>query len=217
MEAMTTTALTHVSAAAIALVAGTLAATLGKGTPVHKLLGYAFVVSMVLTVVPVGFVSYQIGKPFDVFSSLLTCYFVLTGLLAFKSHATPQAIALTGLAGICIVGYMAVEAATIVADVRGTDAPVGAGFVFATILGVACWGDIKRFRQPLSRKQTLMRHLWRMNFGLFMATANLFGVRPHLFPDWLQSSGALLLLTFAPLLVIAYWRTKLRQRVVAAA
>ncbi|MGI9325516.1 MAG: hypothetical protein ACR2PZ_09880 [Pseudomonadales bacterium] len=202
----------HVGAATLALVAGAVALCARKGAKAHKQSGYVFVASMIVMAIPAGLVSYTTGKPFDVLSSILTCYMVLTGLLAFRMSAKRASIALMSLAGLCISGYVAVEIGTIVTDVRDTDAPVGAGYVFATILGLALWGDFRGLSQSLSPQQVRIRHLWRMSFGLFMATGNLFGVRPHLFPDWMQDSGVLVLLAIAPLLVMVYWRFRLRPQ-----
>jgi len=202
--------LVHVGAAGIGLIAGGIAVSIRKGSGAHKRLGYVFVATMIIMAIPAGLVSYQAGRPFDVLSSLLTCYFVLSGMLAFRPNQKKATTALMCLGVLCVTGYLAVEIGSKLFDVRGTDAPIGAGYVFATILALAVRGDVKQLTQPLSGRQATVRHLWRMCFGLFMATANLFGVRPHLFPEWMQSSGLLVLLAIAPLLVMAYWRVRLR-------
>jgi len=203
--------LIHVGSAGAALIAGSVAVYARKGSSVHIRAGYVFVATMIIMAIPAGLVSYQTGKSFDVLSSLLTCYFVLSGLLAFRSNVKRASIALMCVAGACVAGYLTVEFVTLTAGIRKTDAPIGAGYVFATILALAVWGDIRQLRHSLTQKQTIIRHLWRMSFGLFMATVNFFGVRPHLFPDWMQSSGILVLLAIAPILVMIYWRIKLKS------
>lgn len=200
----------HIVAAGIALIAGTIALMLSKGSDSHKRAGHVFTITMVIMVIPAGFMSYALGKYFDVLSSVFTCYMVLTGLLSFRPNADSQLKAFMGLAALCIVGYLTVEISTQLTGARATDAPVGAGYVFVTVLLLSVWGDLRLLSQPSPRRSLLIRHLWRMNVGFFMATFNLFGVRPHLFPEWMQSSGILVLLAIAPILVMIYWRIRLR-------
>ena len=203
----------HVGAALIALIAGSVAVSVRKGQRTHIRFGLLFVITMIVMAIPAGIMSYQVGKIFDVLSSLFTGYMVLTGMLAFNSERSPIDILLAGLAVILTAAYVAIEVNTLTTGARVTDAPTGAGFVFAGILAIALYGDLKTHRQPNLHKQArLTRHLWRMNFGFFMATINLFGVRPHLFPEWMQSSGLLTLLAFAPLLIMMFWQLRLRTR-----
>ena len=205
----------HIAGGLVGILAGTAAASFKKGTARHKHWGYLFILAMTVMAVPAGWVSYLDGKPFDVLSSVFTLYMILTGLLAFR--ASTGFAALMCLATLCIAGYLWLELATQITGHRATDAPVGAGYVFATILVLALWGDVTNRRrvlskQKLTKQKRLVRHLWRMNTGFFMATFNLFGVRPHLFPEWMQSSGLLTLLALSPLLLMAYWAWRVRIR-----
>lgn len=202
----------HVSGGAIGLLAGGMALSVKKGGELHKLAGYTFVAAMTVMAATGGVVSYAAEKPFDVLSSWLTGYMILTAWLAFSAPAKSITIGLMCLGGGCLVGYLAVETYAVVTGVRATDAPVGAGFVFASIMGLALIGDYKSLIEPYARKMQVARHLWRMNFGLLIATASFFGARPQLFPIWMQESGILLILSFAPLTVIAYWKIRLRTR-----
>jgi len=200
----------HVTSALIALTAATVAVSVSKGMRTHIRAGQLFVVTMIIMAIPAGVLSYQSGKIFDVFSSLLTVYMVLTGAIAFKPDLRAFLIAMMCLVLSCIAGYLAIEVHGLLSGTRATDAPKGAGYVFATILGCALYGDVRHFRRSEHKRLTiLLRHLWRMNFAFFIATLNLFAVRPQLFPDWMQSSGLLMLLAFAPLLIMGFWRFKL--------
>ena len=209
--------LVHIAGGLVAILAGTAAAGFKKGTTRHKYAGYLFILAMTIMAVPAGWISYLDSKPFDVLSSVLTIYMIITGLLAFRASTGCASLALMCLAMLCIAGYLWLELATQITGNRATDAPLGAGYVFATILVLALWGDLTTRRrllskQKLSRQKLVVRHLWRMNTGFFMATFNLFGVRPHLFPEWMQSSGLLMLLAFAPLLLMAFWTWRVKMR-----
>jgi hypothetical protein len=67
------------------------------------------------------------------------------------------------------------------------------------------------FRKTITRTQTLIRHLWRMCFGLFIAAASVFLARPHLFPAFMQKSGALIFLSVLPLLLMLFWFIRVRR------
>ena len=201
--------LIHIIAAAIALLAGTTAICASKGGALHRRAGLWFVWGMVIMAVPAAGLSLSIGKPFDFMSSLLSVYLVLSGWLTFTTSNGQTRLMLMGLGGLCFAGYLGVELYAILTGVRATDAPTGAGYIFATVLACALWGDARQQHQGSSKRRQVIRHLWRMNFGLLIATASFFGARPHLFPDWMQTSGLLLGLTVAPLLVMGYWRFRL--------
>ena len=202
----------HIAAAGIALLAGFAALVAKKGSLVHKKAGRIFVFTMIIMAVPAAGLAHEAGKPFDALAGLVAIYMVLTSMLTFRSISRNASIAITLLAIACFAGYLAVELGALVTGIRAPDAPPGAGYIFASVLGLAVWGDFRRLRKTLPRRQSVIRHLWRMNFALLLATVSFFGARPHLFPEWMQSSGALILLSFAPLLVMAYWRVKFRAK-----
>ncbi len=202
--------LIHVGTALVALGAGAVAVTVKKGRRPHISAGHLFVVTMVISVIPAGVLSFQSGKYFDLVSSLLTVYMVLTGAFAFKPQFRSFLIAMMCFGFICIAGYLFIEVQGLIGGTRATDAPIGAGYIFASILGCALYGDVKVLRRgAYPRTAVMIRHLWRMNFAFFIATLNLFAVRPQFFPEWMQSSGLLMLLAFGPLLIMGYWRLKL--------
>lgn len=206
----------HVLGGAVALAGGAGALLARKGSLWHVRAGVLFVAGMVVLGVPGTVLSWVTEKPFDVLSGLLACYMAVSALLAFRPVPAWGRGALMALGAGCLVGYLGVEGYALMTGIRATDAPPGMGYVFAAILAAALYGDVRAHRQARSRQQTLLRHLWRMNFGLFMATASFFGARPHLFPDWMQAYGVLALLTFLPLLAMAYWAWRVRRQGAAA-
>ena len=65
-------------------------------------------------------------------------------------------------------------------------------------------------RRGISGTQRTARHLWRMCFALFVASASVFLARAHLFPAVLQKTGALVLLSFLPLILMVFWLIRIR-------
>ena len=204
--------LVHVAGGGLALLAGALAVALRKGSRAHGQAGSVFALAMVAMALPGGVLAVMSGKPFDVLSSAMSLYLVLSGWVAFQGLTTARIVWMLTGAACCLIGYLAVEGYALATGIRATDAPVGVGYVFAGLMLVAACGDVRYARGGYRRRQLMLRHLWRMNFGLFIATASFFGARPHLFPEWMQTSGILVLLSLAPLAIIAFWRIRLRAR-----
>jgi hypothetical protein len=62
----------------------------------------------------------------------------------------------------------------------------------------------------MSCTQRIARHLWRMCFAFFIASASIFLARAHLFPAFMRSTGMLYLLSLFPLLLMIFWLIRIR-------
>lgn len=206
----------HIIAATIALFATPVALSVIKGSRWHKLAGRYFSYTMMIMAISAMPLAIIEEKYFDALSGVLTLYLIATALYTFRPDNSNLNRWLTALAGTCIAGYLSIELIGIQTGIRHTDAPSGAGFVFATLLAMSIVGDFRRRRNGLSHSGTLVRHLWRMHFALLMATASFFGARPHLFPEWMQQYQVLLALSVAPIILMAYWTVRIRLTAKAA-
>lgn len=56
----------------------------------------------------------------------------------------------------------------------------------------------------------LVRHLWRMCFGLFIATGSFFLGQQQVFPRAVRGSALLLILGIFPLFVLLFWFIRVR-------
>jgi hypothetical protein len=84
-------------------------------------------------------------------------------------------------------------------------------FIFGSVALLAATGDIRMLvRRGISGAQRTARHLWRMCFALFIASASIFLARPHLFPAVLRKTGVLLLMSFLPLILMVFWLIRIR-------
>jgi hypothetical protein len=102
--------------------------------------------------------------------------------------------------------------------------PVGMTFFMGSICLLAAAGDVRMLLRGGVRGATrIARHLWRMCFGLFIATGSFFmgpSNRPlrlltavrlgqHL-PPALFSTGLYLVLTISPLVLLIFWLVRVR-------
>jgi len=78
------------------------------------------------------------------------------------------------------------------------------------IMFLAAVGDFRMMLSGLSKRNRILRHLWRMCFGLFVATASFFLGQQQVFPAVLRGSILLVILAVFPLGLLIYWFFRVR-------
>lgn len=195
----------HIVGAAIALMTGAGALAFKKGRPNHRLSGKIFVVAMLVMGISAAPLAYAAGNG-DMLSGALVCYLVLTSWMTFNPKSRKVDVAIMVAAVMLMASYFYLEWYLANTGDRRPDIPVGVGYVFGTIVGLALLGDVRFFlKESVSRASKLIRHLWRMCFALFMASGSFFLARAHLFTDLIRDSGILDLLAVTPLILMVFW------------
>jgi hypothetical protein len=102
--------------------------------------------------------------------------------------------------------------------------PVGMSFFMGSVMLLAAAGDVRMLlRGGLFGAKRIARHLWRMCFGLFIASGSFFlgpsnrplrllsrvGLGQHL-PAALFSTALYLILTLLPLVLLVFWLVRVR-------
>jgi hypothetical protein len=114
---------------------------------------------------------------------------------------------------------LAVGAGTVTYGVEAASSPTGskaglpAGIYFflGSVALLSATGDIRMIvRGGVTGAQRIARHLWRMSFALFVASASIFIARPQLFPAILRRTHVLLLLGILPLILMTFWLFRVR-------
>jgi hypothetical protein len=84
-------------------------------------------------------------------------------------------------------------------------------FLFGTVALLASVGDVKMIRaNGLRGAARLTRHLWRMCFALFIATASFFLGQAKVFPKSIRIPGLLALPVLMVLATLLYWLWRVR-------
>ncbi|HYD45227.1 MAG TPA: hypothetical protein VEA79_08190 [Phenylobacterium sp.] len=198
----------HIAAGLVALAAGAGAAAACKGGALHARAGTAFVVAMLVLGVSASVIDVLKGK--SGFDGIFVVYFVTTAWLAARRRdgRTGGYEIAAGLIAIAFAALTFWGAAT-----AGSTTPVGQGpvYVLGGLILLAGLLDLRvAFRRQLTPVQRLSRHLWRMLFGFFIATGSFFLGQQQVFPAGLRGSPVLLVLAFAPFLLMAYWLVRVR-------
>jgi hypothetical protein len=89
--------------------------------------------------------------------------------------------------------------------------PIVMDFFIGSVMLLAAAGDIRMMvRGGLFGTKRLVRHLWRMCFGLFIATGSFFLGQQQVFPAVLRGSILLIVLAVLPLIVLIFWLFRVR-------
>jgi hypothetical protein len=208
----------HFAAGLVSIVAGTIALSAAKGGWLHKRSGLVFTWAMVVLGVTAAAIGTYEHRPGQVFAGLLAAYLVFSALTTVKS--------VPGIGRRFSVALMVLAFAYAVAMLYGgmsewldpTVAVVGRPrvvppLVAGTVFLLAAIGDLRAIRAGgLRGSRRLARHLWRMCFGLFVATGSFFLGQMRFIPEPVRIVPLLLVLAFAPILFLFYWMWRVRLR-----
>ncbi len=208
----------HFAAGLVSIVAGAIALSVIKGGRLHKQSGLVFTWAMVaLGLTAAGIGTYE-KIPSQVFAGLLAAYLVFTAMTTVKP--------LPGIGQRINVALMVLAFAYAVASLYGgvtewLDPAVEVvgrprvvpPLVVGTVILLAAIGDLRAIRAGgLQGSRRLARHLWRMCFGLFIATGSFFLGQMKFIPEPVRIVPLLLVLAFAPILLLFYWMWRVRVR-----
>ena len=200
----------HILGGTIGLLSGTFAIAVRKGGRLHRASGNIFTVAM-LTLASTGFcLAILKSQHGNIIGGILTFYMITTAWLAGRRRGIGRldlAALLVAIGGA--VALIALGVHTVSHPDR--NAPAAMCFFMAGVLMVAASGDIRMLvRGGISGRQRITRHLWRMCFGLFIATGSFFLGQQQVFPIFLRGSIFLTVLAVLPFPVMIYWLFRVR-------
>ncbi len=211
--------LLHVVAGLMGLLSGTVALYALKGAGLHRKSGMVFVYSMLILSSSGALLAALEPNVGSVMGGVLTFYLVLTAVRTVRrpvvefqrvdAAATLMALALV-LAGF---GFGIEAAGSGTGAMGGIPAPVF--FMFGTVALLATIGDLRVvWGRRLQEGPRLARHLWRMCFAFWIATASFFLGPSQRLPRPLRHSPLRPVPVVLVLLIMFYWlaRVSLRQR-----
>jgi hypothetical protein len=220
--------LVHICAGTLGLFSGTAAIVFRKGSARHVLAGKIFVVSMLIMAVCAVYVAIERNESGNVGGGILTFYLILTAWLTARRPpgrtnrfdwgvmVVPLALGvLSWISGIKILRSGATSE---------NGVPVGMILFMGTVMLLAAVGDVRMLLGGgVFGTRRIARHLWRMCFGLFIASGSFFlgpnnrplrlltkvGIGRQLTPA-LFSTGFYLILTILPLVILIFWLARVR-------
>jgi hypothetical protein len=208
----------HFASGLVSIVAGTIALSVAKGGRLHKQSGLVFTWGMVvLGLTAAGIGAYE-NRPGQVAAGLIAAYLVFSGMTTVKP--------LPGIGQRFNIALMVLVFTFAVATLYGgvtewldpTVEVVGRPrvvppLIIGTVILFAAIGDLRAIRVGgLRGSRRLARHLWRMCFGLFIATGSFFLGQIKFIPEPVRIVPLMLVLGFAPIVFLVYWMWRVRVR-----
>src|SRR5713101_2092536 len=217
----------HISAGIIGILSGTAAMSFRKGSPRHALAGKVFVAAMLTMAAAAVYLAVIKHQPNNIGGGILAFYLIGTAWLTARrkdgetSKYDWAAILLPLAIGIggWINGLDALHSPT--GSKYGV--PAGMHLFMGSVCLLAAAGDVRMLlRGGVLGAKRIVRHLWRMCFGLFIATGSFFLGQQQVFPRWLRGSPALFVPALLPLVLLIFWVFRVwfsgtyRKKIVAA-
>jgi uncharacterized membrane protein len=208
----------HFVAGLVSIVSGSIALSVAKGGRLHKRSGLVFTSAMVvLGLTAAGIGAYE-NRPGQVFGGLLAAYLVFTAMTTVKPlpgigrrfNLALMVLAFAFAAAMLFGGVTEWLDPTVRVEGRPRVVPP---LVVGTVMLLAAIGDLRAIRAgSVQGSRRLARHLWRMCFGLFVATGSFFLGQMNFIPGPARNMLLLLVLAFAPILFLMYWMWHVRVR-----
>ena len=205
----------HICSGTLGVLSGFTAVFLRKGSRRHRTAGNVFVVAMLSLGATGAYLAFMKSQTGNFVGGVLTFYLVATAWRTARLRESAINIFdWIGFVAALLIGIVMVANGFKAAhSPKGSLAgvPVAMYFFMGSIPLIAAAGDLRMLvRGGIPGTQRLARHLWRMCFGLFIASGSIFAARPHLFPAIMRKSGTLYLLTLMPLILMIFWLARVR-------
>jgi hypothetical protein len=197
------------------MLSGYVAMFFRKGSRRHGLAGDVFAVSM-LTLSATGvWLATMKSEPGNILGGALTFYLVATGWMTGRrgdSETSPfdwiALMAISSIAGVELT--FGVQALLSPSGIK-YGYPAAPYLVFGGVALLSAFGDIRMLeRKSIMGARRIARHLWRMCFAWFIASASIFTARQERFPAVLRQTGVLAFLSYLPLLLLLFWFVRVR-------
>lgn len=205
----------HITGGIVGLLSGAAAMSFRKGSRGHRAAGNVFVVAMLIMGACGSTLALMKHEMNNVFGGLLTVYMITTAWLASHRRDGETTVFDWG----ALVFGLAIGASLVTLGVRVASGqataqdgvPLGMYFIMGTIPLLAAAGDIRMLvRGGISGAPRLARHLWRMCFGLFIASGSFFLGQQQVFPLAVRKQYILAPLAILPLVLLIYWLVRVR-------
>ena len=205
----------HIGCGILGILSGTAALSFRKGSTRHALAGKVFVASMLTMATAAVYLAILKHQTPNILAGVLAFYLITTGWLTTRrgdgqTSRFDWGVLLIPLAGGSWVGFIGLE--KLFSHMPPNDGvPIGMDFFVAAVMLLAAAGDISMMvRGGLFGTKRLVRHLWRMCFGLFIATGSFFLGQQQVFPAVLRGSILLTVLALLPLALLVFWFFRVR-------
>lgn len=205
----------HICGGLVGLLSGTAAMTFRKGSNRHRWAGNVFVLSMLCMGAAGSYLAVMKHQINNIFGGIFTCYLVSTAWAAgrrreVQTSAFDWGTMFVGFAvGLAVMTYGVMVAVSPKPPNDGV--PVGMYFFMSSVSLLAAAGDVRMLlRGGIAGRPRVTRHLWRMCYGLFIATGSFFLGQQQVFPEAIRRTNLLFIPAILPLVLLIFWLVRVR-------
>ncbi len=196
----------HICGGVVGLLSGIAAVSFRKGSARHRIAGNIFFISMLTN----GSTAALLG---NVFGGAITFYLVTTGWLTARRREGETTIFDWGAFLVCLAMgiVIMIDGLRVVTGAAAPKpgVPVGMTLFLGCVVLLAAAGDLRMLvRGGVFGRQRISRHLWRMCFGLFIATGSFLAQRRVI--AFLGGPKLFFLLAPVPLILMIFWLIRVR-------
>lgn len=200
----------HITGGIIGLLSGSIAMVYRKGSRGHRAAGNVFGVSMLIMGLCGSILAVMKHQLDNTFGGLITFYLIATAWSTGRRRDQQTNLLDWGaLVFAVVLGCGMITLGTFVAlgeAAKQPGVPLGMYFFMGAIPRLAATGDLRMLvRGGVSGTPRLARHLWRMCFGLFIASGSFFLGKQGFFPAAVRKLYLLVPLAILPLVLLIYW------------
>ena len=207
----------HIGGGITGLLSGAVAMSFRKGSRGHIVAGQVFVAAMLTMAAAGTTLAVMKSQTGNIMGGLVTLYMVSTAWAAARRpEGRTGVFEWAALAAVLIIGAVmltfGVQAVCSPTGLKG-GYPPPIYFIWFVIAALSAAGDVRMLvRGGLFGTQRIARHLWRMCFGLFIASGSFFLGQQKVFPVFLRGMKIWFVPAFLPLLLMIYWLIRVRLK-----
>jgi uncharacterized membrane protein len=208
--------LLHIAGGITGILSGFVAIFSRKGSRGHAVAGTVFVIAMLCMSGAGAYMAFMKSQTGNLMGGVMTFYMVSTAWATARHREGETGVfdwgaflvALAFGAVAVTFGVQAVQSATGLKD----GYPPAIYFIWGLVALLSAAGDLRMLLRGgiFFGSQRIVRHLWRMCLGLFIATGSFFLGQQKVFPASFRGLWIWFVPAFLPLLLLIYWLIRVR-------
>ena len=197
----------HISGGITGILSGAAAMCFRKGSRGHVVAGRVFVIAMLCMSGAGAYLAFMKSQTGNVMGGVMSFYMVATAWATARRGDGETWIFDWG----ALLVALAFGAVAVTLGLRAvysqTEYPPAVYFIWGSVALLSAAGDVRMLarRGVFFGAQRIVRHLWRMSLGLFIATGSFFLGQQKVFPASLRGLKVWFVPAFLPLLLLIYW------------
>lgn len=202
----------HISGGITGILSGGVAMVFRKGSRGHFVAGQVFVIAMLCMSASGAYMAYFVKPNMgNVMGGVMTFYMASTAWMTARRRDGETTVfdwgaLLVALAFAAYAATLGLEAAHSPTGLK-EGYPPALYFIWGSVALLSAAGDVRMLWRggAFFGSQRIVRHLWRMCLGLFIATGSFFLGQQKVFPASLRGLKVWLVPAFLPLVLMIFW------------